>query len=163
RGAVAALSAAVVIGPTSSCAPANQPSASHYCAMMPDTIGLYVGNPVTQMGYGIGKVTGISAGPTSVRVDFSVTEQRTLPDNVKAVIRSPSILADRSLELVGNYRGGPRLDADGCIPLERSVSPKTLSEVIGSADTFLKSVNPDGSTNLGDTVRGLDQLARNNG
>ncbi len=110
-------------------------------------------------------MTAISAGNTNVRVVFSVTERRQLPADVKAVIRSPSILADRSLELVGgNYSGGPpQLTPGGCVPLERSVSPKTVSEVIGSANTFLAAINPDGSTNIKDTVQGLDRLTHNNG
>jgi virulence factor Mce-like protein len=162
-GAVAAVTAAVV-GASSSCAPsaASRHDAS-YCALLPDTIGLYVGNPVTQMGFPIGKITSIKPGPTQVRVDFAITEKRELPGDVKAIIRSPSILADRSMELVGNYDGGAQLDASACIPLERSVSPKSLSEVIGSADTFINAINSSGSTNVADTIRGVDQLAHNNG
>jgi virulence factor Mce-like protein len=164
RATVVTVVATAVVGASSSCAPANRTtSAANYCAFLPDTIGLYVGNPVTQMGYDIGKITAIKPGPTQVRVDFSVTEHRDLPGDVKAIIRSPSILADRSLELVGNYEGGPQLDAGGCIPLQRTVSPKSLSEVIGSADTFLNAINASGSTNIADTVRGVDQLARGNG
>ncbi|ORB30242.1 MlaD family protein [Mycolicibacterium parafortuitum] len=161
--ATSTLLVAVTVGAAgTSCATARS-EGSTYCAMMPDTIGLYVGNPVTQMGYRIGEITSVTAGPESVRVDFAVTEKRPLPDDVKAVIRSPSILADRSLELVGNYSGGPQLQAGGCVPLDRSMSPKTLSEVIGSADTFLDAINPEGSTNIADTVRGLDQLIQGNG
>ena len=162
RVGVAVAVAAVVMGLGSSCAPQSRRDAA-YCAFMPDTIGLYVGNPVTQMGYPVGKVTSIQAGPTHVRVDFSMIEHRDLPSDVKAIIRSPSILADRSLELVGNYAGGPQLGPGGCIPLDRSVSPKTLSEVIGSAETFLKAINSSASTNVADTVRGLDQVSHGNG
>jgi phospholipid/cholesterol/gamma-HCH transport system substrate-binding protein len=164
RAAVVAVVATTALGVSSSCAPANRSvSAVNYCAFLPDTVGLYVGNPVTQMGYGIGKITAIKPGPTQVRVDFSVTERRELPGDVKAIIRSPSILADRSLEMVGNYEGGPKLDAGSCIPLQRTVSPKSLSEVIGSADTFLNAINASGSTNIADTVRGVDKLAHGNG
>jgi len=136
---------------------------SGFCAYLPDTVGLYVGNPVTQMGYPIGAVTSIQPGPTEVRVDFSITAQRAVPADVKAVIRSPSILADRSMELVGNYSGGPQLEPSHCIALDRSFSPRTLSEVIGSADTMLNAINSSGSTNIADTVKGLDQLAEGNG
>lgn len=163
RSSMTAVMTATVMGIGSSCAPPSRPDAS-YCAFVPDTVGLYVGNPFTQMGYPIGKITEIEPAPTHVRVDFSVTMQRELPDSVKAVIRSPTILADRSLELVGNYSDGPRLErGGGCIPLIRSMSPKSLSEVIGAADTFLNAINSSGSANVADTVRGLDQLAHNNG
>ncbi|ORW60116.1 mammalian cell entry protein [Mycobacterium parmense] len=130
---------------------------------MPDSVGLYAGNPVTQMGYPIGTVKAISPSARDVRIDFTVTEQRRLPRDVKAIIRSTSILADRSLELVGNYESGPQLLAGGCIPLNRSSTPKSLSEVIGSATRFINSVNPNGSTNIGDVIHGLDQATHNQG
>jgi virulence factor Mce-like protein len=130
---------------------------------MPDSIGLYVGNPVTQMGYQIGKVTSITPGTTDVRVDFRVNERRLLPVDAKAIVRSTSILADRSLELVGNSESGPHLRAGECIPLTRSWTSKSLSEVIGSATNFVNGINPAGSTNAGDVVRQLDQALHNNG
>ncbi|MGF2946011.1 MlaD family protein [Mycobacterium sp. Lab-001] len=146
-----------------SCAPKPESQRADYCAIMPDSIGLYVGNPVTQMGYQIGSVKAIAPGALDVRVDFTVTEHRRLPRDVKAIIRSTSILADRSLELVGNYASGPQLRAGGCVPLTRSSTPKSLSEVIGSATSFINSVNPNGSTNIGDVVRGVDQAIHNQG
>ncbi|BBW99623.1 MlaD family protein [Mycolicibacterium moriokaense] len=163
RVATTVMVAATVVAAGTSCTTTDGSAQAAYCAMMPDTIGLYVGNPVTQMGYRIGEITSLSVGSQSVRVEFAITEERTLPADVKAVIRSPSILADRSLELVGNFTGGPQLKAGECVPLDRSMSPKTLSEVIGSADTFLDAINPEGSTNIADTVRGIDQLAQGNG
>jgi phospholipid/cholesterol/gamma-HCH transport system substrate-binding protein len=136
---------------------------AHYCALMPDAIGLYVGNPVTQLGYPIGEVTSIAPSAAHVRVDFSVTDDRPLPRDVKALTRSTSILADRALELVGNYESGPQLSSAECIPLGRSATPKSLSEVIGSTTNFVNSVTPHGSTNVGGTVAGLDRLMHGNG
>lgn len=164
RVAGAVLAAATIIAAASSCsARGEQPGSTAYCAIMPDSVGLYVDNPVTQMGYQIGKVTTITAGPTDVRVDFIVSGQRALPLDVKAVTRSPSLLADRALELVGNYSGGPRLEAGGCVPLNHSVTPKTLSEVIGSATKFINAINPADSANVGDSVREIDRLMHGNG
>jgi len=137
--------------------------AAQYCALMPDSVGLYVGNPVTQMGYQIGTVMSISPGNTDVRVDFTVTADRRLPADVKAVVRSTSILADRSLELVGNPKPGPQLSPGGCIPLGHSWTPKSLSQVIGSATDFINSINPQGSKNVGDVVSELDRAVHNNG
>lgn len=162
RAVTAGVLATVVTSAGSSCA-SDSGRGEAFCAFMPDAIGLYVGNPVTQMGYQIGTVTSIQPSAPQVRVEFSLTEKRQIPVDVKAIIRSPSILADRSLELVGNYGGGAQLEPAGCIALERSMSPKTLSEVIGSADTFLNAINAGGSENVADSVRGLDQLSQGNG
>lgn len=156
------MGAVVAVG-GGSCAPRFGSPRAEYCAIMPDSVGLYAGNPVTQMGYQVGKVKAVTPGALDVRVDFIVTERRKFPSDVKAIIRSSSILADRSLELVGNYESGPELPAGGCIPLTRSSTPKSLSEVIGSATNFINTINPSGSTNIGDIVHELDQATHNTG
>ncbi|NDJ90077.1 MULTISPECIES: MlaD family protein [Mycolicibacter] len=164
RVAAIALTGAMVMTAGAACGrPQERRSTEGYCAIMPDSVGLYVGNPVTRMGYPIGKITSINPRPTEVRVEFSVTERRPLPADVKAVTRSTSILADRSLELVGNADSGPNLGTGECIPLTRSWTPKSLSEVIGSATTFVNGINPDGSTNVADVVRQVDRAVHNNG
>jgi phospholipid/cholesterol/gamma-HCH transport system substrate-binding protein len=160
--AVASLAIAAIML-CGSCAPFSTKQAAQYCAIMPDSVGLYVNNPVTQMGYEIGKVSSITPSALSVRVDFTVDEQRALPANVKAVIRSASILADRSLELVGNYDAGPKLSAGGCIPLDRSLTPKSLSQVIGASTKFVNSISPEGSTNIAGVLQGVDRALRNQG
>ncbi|WP_273735268.1 MlaD family protein [Mycolicibacterium septicum] len=158
------LSSLAVAGLGGGCAQRGEEQrATEYCAIMPDAVGLYVGNPVTQMGFGIGKVKAITPSPTDVRVDFTLDSDRPIPDDVKAVIRSTSILADRSLELAGNFESGPRLLSGQCIPVTHSMTPKSLSEVIGSSTNFVNSINPNGSSNVGDVVREIDQAAHNNG
>lgn len=163
RTLATALAVGTVVAAVTSCGTQADAAAPTRCAMMPDTIGLYVGNPVTQMGFEIGEVSAITPRGTAVRVDFTLTQNRQLPEDVRAVIRSPSIVADRALELVGNYSGGPELTAQTCVPLDRSFSPKTISQVIGSADEFLDAISADGSTNIAGTISGVDRLAQNNG
>jgi phospholipid/cholesterol/gamma-HCH transport system substrate-binding protein len=159
--------ALVVAVCTTSCGAARgadrDESQSQFCAIMSDSIGLYVGNPVTQMGYKIGTVDGITPRDTSVEVRFTITEHRPIPRDVKAVTRSTSILADRSLELVGNYSGGPRLVAAQCIPRSHTSTPLSISQVIGSATNFVNGINPDGSTNIKDALRGVDEAVKGNG
>ncbi len=164
RQMIATAAAAVLaVSAVGSCGSSPKNASADYCAMMPDAVGLYAGNPVTQMGYPIGTVTSVSPGTSSVRVDFTVTEPRRLPVDVKAVIRSTSLLADRTLELVGNPGPAPQLTAGGCIPLDRSFTPKSLSQVVGSTAKLINSISPDGSTNVADTVRGLDQAMHDTG
>jgi phospholipid/cholesterol/gamma-HCH transport system substrate-binding protein len=163
RVAVASLVTAAMLL-CGSCAQAGITRASKkFCAIMPDSTGLYVGNPVTQMGYQVGKVSAVSLDPHSVRVDFTVDEQRPLPAGVKAVIRSTSILADRSLELVGNYDSGPKLSPGVCITPDRAFTPKSLSEVIGASTKFVNAISPEGSNNVAGVVNGVDQAVRNQG
>lgn len=163
RAAAGLLAAGAAVVGSTSCGGATGSHATGYCAILPDSVGLYVGNPVTQMGYQIGTVNKISPSATSVQVDFSVTDTRPLPHDAKAVIRSTSILADRALELVGNYESGPKLAPRGCVPLSRSVTPKSLSEVTGAANTFVNGITPQNSTNIGDVLSQLDHAVQGNG
>ena len=152
---------AVLGGASCSSSPAS--GAAVYCATMPDTVGLYVGNPVTHLGYPIGEVASITPSAQSVRVDFKIQGGQTIPADAKAVTRSTSILADRALELVGDYEKGDHLSPGSCIPLSRSLTPKTLSEVIGAGTAFLNSISPAGSDNVSGLVKGIDEAAKHQG
>lgn len=162
-GATLVCAAAAVLS-LGSCAPADKTVAnSAYCAQMPDSVGLYVGNPITHLGYPIGTVTGITPSASSVRVDFTVAGNHRPPADVRAVTRSSSILTDRELELVGDFGTGAALPAGSCIALENSSTPKSLSEVIGSATNFLNAVTPENSNNVAGVVSGLDQAMHGTG
>ena len=161
--AALALALAVSLVCTSWTWPSSRRNEVAYCAIMPDSIGLYPGNPVTQMGYKVGKVTSVVPSNADVRVDFTVIADRPLPADVRAVTRSASVLTDRALELVGNYESGPQLPVNSCITLANSSTPKSLSQIVGSMTKLLDSITPDGSTNLGDVVTSADQALRGQG
>jgi virulence factor Mce-like protein len=163
RRALPAFVAVVAVLGCASCTSSAKSQAVDYCATMPDSVGLYVDNPITHLGYPIGKVTAIAPSAQSVRVDFTIDGGRSIPADAKAVTRSTSILADRSLELVGNYENAEHLAPGRCIPLSRSLTPKSLSEVIGSSTNFINSINPAGSDNVGQLVAGIDEAVRNQG
>ncbi|MFZ2511270.1 MAG: MlaD family protein [Gordonia sp. (in: high G+C Gram-positive bacteria)] len=128
-----------------------------YCAELPDAVGLYVGNPVSQMGFQVGRVTSVETSERGARVGFELDGGRSYPADVEVVSRSKSLLADRSLELVGNYRGGAELVVDQCIPPDRSYTPASISEIAGSAADFIDSLVADGTVNVRQSISGLDQ------
>jgi len=162
RTYIAVLTVVVSLSATS-CGQGTPAKATEFCAVLSDAVGLYLGNPVTQMGLKLGTVKAIESRKTEVEVRFTVEEDRALPADVKAVVRSPSILADRSLELVGNYEGGPKLAGGQCIPRNRTATPMSISQVIGSATDFVNAITPEQSTNLQDALRGVDQAVSGNG
>jgi virulence factor Mce-like protein len=160
------VAASSIFGATScgiSSAMSSESTANEYCAVMSDSVGLYVGNHVTQMGYPIGEVRRIEPRATDVKVVFSLDQGRPIPAEVRAVTRSPSILADRALELVGNYTGGPKLRPAECIPLSKTSTPLSIAQIIGSATDFVNAVNPEGSTNIADALKGIDQAMSGQG
>ncbi|MGW6727993.1 MlaD family protein [Nocardia sp. NPDC055029] len=143
---------------------AGKGSQSGYCALMADAVGLYVGNPVTQMGYRVGQVDSVRPEGDHVAVSFSLDNERAYPADVKAVTRSKSVLADRSLELVGNYQAGPRLAPGQCIARKDTATPKSLAEITGSVADFIDHVAPGVDTrNVELAVDGLARALADNG
>ncbi|OUC77675.1 MlaD family protein [Gordonia lacunae] len=133
------------------------PGGDGFCVDVIDTIGLYEGNPVTQMGIRVGTIGRIESRGSHVRITFALDPGRSYPADVKAVTRSKSLLADRSLELVGNYAGGPVLVEGRCIGVENSFTPKSISEVAASASDFLKSLSDNGGDDLETALDGADR------
>ncbi|RDI68374.1 MlaD family protein [Nocardia pseudobrasiliensis] len=140
---VLAGTATVVAAAVTVALPAESPATHGFCAIMSDAIGLYPGNTVTQMGVPIGRVDRVDADSTRVRVAFTV-DNRALPSSVKAVTRSTSILADRSLELIGNYTSGPRLQAGQCITPDNTATAKSVSEITSATATLINGVTSAG-------------------
>ncbi|GAB3130169.1 hypothetical protein GCM10027289_14130 [Tsukamurella serpentis] len=148
--------AAAVIAPALPPAVGGAAAASTQCAYLADGIGLYPDNDVTQMGVKIGSVRKVEPSGDGVKVTFEVAG-RTLPASVKAVTRSTSILADRTLELVGNYSSGPTLSSGNCISRDRTATPKSISETTAAATELVNSVTEGGaSADLGKLLTTLD-------
>lgn len=149
---------------TTSCAVGGGGSTDSYCALMTDSEGLYVGNPVTQMGYPVGAVEALEPQGAHVRVSFSLEPGRKYPADVSAVTRSKSLLADRGLELVGNYSEGPELSPGICIDLSKTATPQSISQITGSVADFIESIAPDdGNASVAAAVSGLNDALNNNG
>lgn len=163
RAGLAAVVGVAAIFGAASCGSSSSTAEGEYCAVMTDSVGLYVGNHVTQMGYPVGEVRRIEPRDDDVKVFFSLDGAQPVPADVRAVTRSPSILADRSLELVGNYESGPQLSPTDCIPLNRTSTPLSIAQVIGSATDFVKAINPEGSTNIADALKGIDDAMNGQG
>ena len=78
RAGVVALTAAAVATSGASCTSHQSRQGAAFCAIMPDSVGLYEGNPVTQMGYQIGTVTTITPAARDVRVEFNLADARSV-------------------------------------------------------------------------------------
>ncbi|MGV0625541.1 MlaD family protein [Mycolicibacter minnesotensis] len=116
------------------------PPSARYCATMPDSLGLYAGNTVTRRGVPIGKIDRVEGGTVSVRVTFLLNRGIAVPAGVHAVTRSPTVVADRSLELIGGDLAAGTLRPGECIPLERTSTTRANSEILGTFTTVLRQL-----------------------
>ncbi|SKG96790.1 MlaD family protein [Mycobacteroides abscessus] len=142
----------------------RSPKTTGYCAALSDASGLYRGNPVTRKGVQIGKIEDVVSDVMSVRVNFSIDTDAAVPGMVTAVSRAPSVLADRSLELINGDPSAGRLSPGMCIPLERTAVAKTLSENASAMTGLLSQLTNEGrGEKLERTLGSLSSQLKGNG
>lgn len=133
------------------------------CALFDDTFGLYPDAPVTIRGVAVGKVRALVPDHQHVRVEMSIDE-RPLSARVRAVVVNSSILTDRRVELVDTPpRDGPALPPDHCVPPDRTATPVSVSDALGSFTGLLDDLTrpgPDGATPLRALLDGTDRELR---
>ena len=106
-GAIAAGTVAVVL-PGSS-----QKTATAYFER---AIGIYPGSDVDVLGVKIGTVSTVTPMGDTVRVVFSYSSKYKIPSGADAVIVSPSLVADRYVQLTPVYTTGTVLADHASIP-----------------------------------------------
>ncbi|KQR97544.1 hypothetical protein ASG12_16705 [Williamsia sp. Leaf354] len=134
RSVIVVAIVAVIAGCVAAVRASDDASSTSGCAIMSDSIGLYPGSNLTLLGVTIGRVTGVAPSNGHVRVSFSMDSATKLPADVSAVTTSDSIVTDRRLEIPTSYVGGATWDTRNCIPLERTHTPKSLSEAFSAFD-----------------------------
>lgn len=118
-------------------------------AHFPQAIGIFQGSDVTIMGVGVGRVKKVVPEGDSVRVEMTYSGDYKLPADVKAAIVTPTLVADRFIQLVPAYGGGPVLADGGDIPLDRSVVPIEMDQIYNSLNEITSSLGPNGANKDG--------------
>lgn len=118
-------------------------------AHFPQAVSIYKGSDVTIMGVPVGRVTEVVPQGDSVKVVMNYSDEYKLPADVKAAIVTPTLVADRFVQLVPAYSGGPVLPDAGDIPLERSVVPVEMDRIYRSINTITKTLGPAGANKEG--------------
>jgi phospholipid/cholesterol/gamma-HCH transport system substrate-binding protein len=135
---VAALAAAVVVG-TKIVMPKLDDTRA-MCAEFTDAVGLYPGNKVALLGVEVGKTTAIVNKTDHVEVAFTVPKGLDLPADIGAVTYSQSIVTDRHIELTKAYTGGPKFTGPGCIKLQSTKTPISVSETFTAVGKLADAV-----------------------
>ncbi|AEV70660.1 ABC-type transport system involved in resistance to organic solvents, periplasmic component [Mycolicibacterium rhodesiae NBB3] len=110
------------------------------CAEFTDAVGLYEGNKVALLGIEVGSMTAIVNKPDHVEVDFTVPADLDLPADVGAVTYSQSIVTDRHIELTKAYTGGPKFTGPGCIKLDATKTPVSISETFSAVGNLADAI-----------------------
>ena len=113
-------------------------------AQFDEASGLYAGNAVEVLGMQVGTVESVTAKDSYVEVTLSIDKDIQVPSNVMAATISSSILTDRRVALSPAYTGGPVLENDDVIPLDRTRTPVGFDRVLGTIDRLTGAMRGDG-------------------
>lgn len=136
-----------------------------YCAILPDSVGLYPGNHVTTLGLTIGEVTDVRPHNGAVRVQFAIDADRELHGDVIATTISDTLVADRDLAVLDDQDSPNAWNPDSCIT--KAVTPKSISETLESFATLAAQLDghgdPANQQQLRDSIRAFQQETSGSG
>ncbi|MGW4110967.1 MCE family protein [Actinosynnema sp. NPDC004786] len=126
-----------------------QPSPTRVTAQFAAAVGVYEGSDVRVLGVKVGRVAAVAPDGASVRVDLELDEGVDVPADARAVIVSPTVVADRYVQLTPVYTGGDKLAPGAVIPAARTAGTVELDELYASLDRVLTALGPDGANREG--------------
>ena len=151
-------------------------------------VAVYPGTDLRVMGVRIGTVTAVIPDGNSVIVKMTYDRRYTLPADAKAAVVTPTLVADRYVQVFPVYTKGTAMPDHGNIALDHTETPVELDRMFKSLDDLSLTLGPkagstsgalnnllaagtkalDGNGELGNkTIRNLsaaaDTFARNRG
>lgn len=109
------------------------------------TVSLFVGSEVRILGVPVGEVTAVVPEGNSVRVEMRYGAEYDVPAGAEAVIVTPTLVADRFVQITPAYTEGEPMPDGGEIPLERTAVPVELDRIYGSLDELSVALGPNGA------------------
>src|SRR5690349_18058584 len=111
-------------------------------AYFPETLALYPGDKIQIMGVKVGTIESIDPAGDKMKVTFSYENKYKVPANATASILNPSLVASRNIQLSPPYTGGPVMEDDAVIPIDRTQIPVEYDELRDSINRILTDLGP---------------------
>jgi len=112
-------------------------------------VAIYKGSDVRLMGVRIGSVDAVVPEGDSVRIEMSYDADYKLPANAKAMIVTPTLVADRFVQISPAYTKGAVMQDGADIPLDRTASPVELDRIYKSLAELTTALGPNGANKTG--------------
>lgn len=113
-------------------------------AHFPRAVSVYEGTDVRILGVNVGEVTRVTPAGNSVEVEMSYDASYDLPADASAVVVTPTLVADRFVQLTPVYTDGEVM-ADGAeIALPETGVPVELDRIYGSLQALTRALGPNG-------------------
>ena len=114
-------------------------------AHFPRAVSVYEGSDVRILGVNVGRVTAVVPEGNSVRVDMEYDDKYEVPADAKAVIVTPTLVADRFVQLTPAIAKGDKVMADGAdIGLPDTGVPVELDRIYASLRDLSRALGPNG-------------------
>ena len=112
-------------------------------------VAIYKGSEVRLMGVRIGTVDAVVPEGDNVRVQMTYDARYKLPADAKAVIVTPTLVADRFVQITPAYTRGAVMKDDADIPLDRTGSPVEIDRIYKSLADLSTALGPNGANKSG--------------
>ncbi len=113
------------------------------------TVSLYKGSEVRVMGVNIGTVTAVVPEGDRVRVSMEYDDEYKLPADAKAAIVTPTLTADRFVQIAPAYTGGAVMADKAKIALPKTGTPVELDRIYKSLSDLTQALGPNGANKDG--------------
>lgn len=132
-------------------------------------VAVYEGSEVRLMGVRIGSVDAVVPEGESVRIEMSYDSRYKLPADAKAMIVTPTLVADRFVQISPAWTEGAVMQDGADIGLDRTGSPVEIDRIYKSLAELGDTLGPNGVNKTGaldelisagaDALRGQGKLA----
>lgn len=126
-----------------------RPATTRIAAYFTAAVGVYEGSGVRVLGVEVGRVVGVVPEGASVRIDLELDHGVDVPADARAVVVSPTIVADRYVQLTPAYTGGDKIASGAVITSARTAATVELDELYAGLDTLLTALGPNGANREG--------------
>lgn len=128
-------------------------------AYFTDTLALYPGDKVQIMGVRVGSIESIEPAGDKMKVVFNYKNKYKVPANATASVLNPSLVASRTIQLAPPYTGGPTLEDNAVIPIDRTQVPVEYDDLRDSINRILTDLGPTKDQPMGPIGNVIDSFA----
>lgn len=111
-------------------------------AYFSEALALYPGDRVQIMGVQVGNIDKIEPAGDKMKVTFHYANKYKVPADATATILNPSLVASRVIQLAPAYTGGPVLDDNAVIPIERTQVPVEWDDLRNQISELVTTLGP---------------------
>lgn len=125
------------------------------------SIGIYDGSDVRVLGVKVGTVTSVEPQGDQVKVDLRVDRGIDIPADANAAQVTPSVVADRYIQLTPVFTGGNKMTSGSVIPIDRTATPVEVDQLYASINDLASALGPEGANKDGALSKFVETGAAN--